>query len=123
MADENIQGAAVAQPVQEQTGDHAERPGIRLLRGVLVRPIGAVAHGTAKAADQNTMVADRFQVQVRAALSFGPSVGGVEIRVVIPRHIKHGYIQHSDQKFEVRIGQVAAPKDQANIAEMSVRCQ
>ena len=64
MADKDIQSAAVANAVEDQSWNHVDSAQVSFGLGVLVGPVGAVADGSAKAADQVFFVAHSSQVQI-----------------------------------------------------------
>lgn len=64
MTDKNIKGAPVSEPVGKESGYHSECPQVRFPLGVLVGPIGPVAHGTAEAADQYIFMTECLEVQI-----------------------------------------------------------
>ncbi len=64
MGNQNIQGASIAVPVQQQARNHAQGSKVRFRLRMLVRSIRSVLNGTAEAADQEILEPGDFQIQV-----------------------------------------------------------
>jgi len=117
--DENIEGTPKVHPVQQQAGQHTERPRICVYLGMLVGPVRAIADGPTKAADQKFLEPDQFQVQVGTTLHVRQGVFGVIVWVVVARYVKQGDIQHGQQIFKVRVRQVTTPQNQLDLTKVT----
>lgn len=67
VGDEDVEGASILEPVQQQAGQQAERPQVGFALRILISAIGAVADAPTKAADQKLLEADHLQVHVGTA--------------------------------------------------------
>jgi len=119
MRDQNIEGTTIVDPVQQQTGEHAERSQISIRLGMLVCAVRAVADRPAKTADQKFPEPDQFQVQVGTAFHVRQGIFGVVVWVMVARYIKQGDIQHRQQVFQVGVRQVSTPQNQLDLAKVT----
>ena len=117
--DENIQGAAIVDPVQPQPRNHAKRPEIRFGLRMLVCPVRTVEHRAAETPDQKFPEPDQFQVQVRATFYTRQGIFRIVVRIMIARHIKQWHIQDRQQIFKVRIRKVSTAEDQLDLAKVT----
>jgi outer membrane protein assembly factor BamB/tRNA A-37 threonylcarbamoyl transferase component Bud32 len=123
VADENIQGAAVLNSVQQQALKQGNCPKVGLLLGVLVPAIGPVADGAAEAADQELFIPGQLQIQVGTAFHTRLGQAWVVFRVMVPRDIIERDIQDCDKVFQVRIGQITTAQHQIHVLKMAIGCQ
>ena len=86
---------------------------------MLVCPVRSVADRPAKTADQKLLKTDQLQVQVGTTFHVCQGVFGVVVRVVVSRYVKEGDIQHGQQVFKVRIGQVSTTKNQLDLTKVT----
>jgi len=104
VADEYIQRAPVFEVVDQQARQHPKCPQVGFFLGVLIRPIGAVAYASAKAADQGVFVINSLQVQIDAAFGARAHIQRVILGVVVAWHVIERHVQHGDDIFKIGVG-------------------
>lgn len=119
VADENVNGAAIAQTTPQKGGQQAQGTEVGFCLGVLIDASGVVADASAQAG--NSRALDGYQPQVHVGAAFGARhrVTFIVLRIMVAGDVAEGNVQNGNKIFEIGIGQVAAPQNEINIFELS----